>query len=251
MRTHVEETRKLSDSNFNDLRTLLNAVPGQIDYILDQFTHTKEKAFDDLDNINSLLGGSIYERLRPKVLPVLKDIKALAEDMKTNRATLVRLNTLLTDMKQSSAHLRTSLRDMKTSIEQTLTDPQCSFPVTATTCASISQSLSVLDGSANFDQANDSLSDIPEEVKNQTRDFISEFKKTLNSIHSDVKNVSTKIPIQKTLSNFVRYINNSEDYILHYLPTVEKCNSYRSVPSLSSATMSVQLAGEGGENLTI
>ena len=28
MRTHVEETRKLSDSNFNDLRTLLNAVPG-------------------------------------------------------------------------------------------------------------------------------------------------------------------------------------------------------------------------------
>ncbi|KAB0342157.1 hypothetical protein FD754_019083 [Muntiacus muntjak] len=252
MRTHVEETRKLSDSNFNDLRTLLNAVPGQIDYVLDQYTHTKEKAFDDLDNINSLLGGSIYERLKPKVLPVLKDIKALAEDMKTNRATLVQLNTLLTDMKQSSAHLRTSLRDMKTSMEQTLTDPQCSFPVTATTCASIRQSLSVLDGSANFDQlpsldghiaqldgllqtdlsglvqkANDSLSDIPGEVENQTRDFISEFKKTLNSIQSDVKNVSTKIPIQKTLSNFVRYINNSEDYILYYLPTVEKCNSYR------------------------
>ncbi|KAB0354341.1 hypothetical protein FD755_022879 [Muntiacus reevesi] len=252
MRTHVEETRKLSDSNFNDLRTLLNAVPGQIDYVLDQYTHTKEKAFDDLDNINSLLGGSIYERLKPKVLPVLKDIKALAEDMKTNRATLVQLNTLLTDMKQSSAHLRTSLRDMKTSMEQALTDPQCSFPVTATTCASIRQSLSVLDGSANFDQlpsldghiaqldgllqtdlsglvqkANDSLSDIPGEVENQTRDFISEFKKTLNSIQSDVKNISTKIPIQKTLSNFVRYINNSEDYILHYLPTVEKCNSYR------------------------
>ena len=32
----------------------------------------------DLD-INSLLGGSIYERLKPKVFPVLKDIKALAE----------------------------------------------------------------------------------------------------------------------------------------------------------------------------
>ena len=28
MRTRVEETRKLSDSNFNDLRTLLNVVPG-------------------------------------------------------------------------------------------------------------------------------------------------------------------------------------------------------------------------------
>ena len=28
MRTHMEETRKLSESNFNDLRTLLNVVPG-------------------------------------------------------------------------------------------------------------------------------------------------------------------------------------------------------------------------------
>nr|XP_006055022.1 prominin-1 isoform X3 [Bubalus bubalis] len=252
MRTHMEETRKLSESNFNDLRTLLNVVPGQIDYILDQFTHPKEKAFDDLDNINLLVGGSIYERLKPKVLPVLKDIKDLAEDMKTNRDALVRTNTVLTDMKQSSAQLRTSLRDVKTSMEQTLMDPQCPSPVAAPTCDSIRKSLSVLDGSANFDhlpsldghitqldgllqtdlsglvqKANESFSDIPEEVQNQTRDFISEFKKTLNSLQSDVKNTSTKIPIQKTLSNFVRYINDSEDYILQYLPTMEECDSYR------------------------
>ncbi|XP_070228828.1 prominin-1 isoform X3 [Bos mutus] len=252
MRTNVEETRKLSESNFNDLRTLLNVVPGQIDYILDQFTLPKEKAFDDLDNINLLVGGSIYERLKPKVLPVLKDIKDLAEDMKTNRDTLVRMNTVLTDMKQSSAQLHTSLRDVKTSMEQTLMDPQCSSPTAAPTCDSIRKSLSVLDGSANFDhlqsldghitqldgllqtdlsglvqKANESLSNIPEEVQNQTRDFISEFKKTLNSLQSDVKNISTKIPIQKTLSNFVRYINDSEDYILQYLPTMEECDSYR------------------------
>ena len=77
--------------------------------------------------------------------------------------------------------------------------------------------------------------------------MFAEFKKTLNSIQSDVKNVSTKIPIQETLSNFARYINNSEDYILHYLPTVEKCSSHRSVPFLSCATMGGPLAGEGGE----
>lgn len=81
--------------------------------------------------------------------------------------------------------------------------------------------------------------------------MFSEFKKTLNSIQSDVKNISTKIPIQKTLSSFVRYINNSEDYILHYLPTIEECDSYRSVPSLSFSTTSMELAGESGENLAI
>ena len=71
--------------------------------------------------------------------------------MKTNRDALVRTNTVLTDMKQSSAQLRTSLRDVKTSMEQTLMDPQCSSPVVAPTCDSIRKSLSVLDGSANFD----------------------------------------------------------------------------------------------------
>lgn len=72
-------------------------------------------------------------------------------DMKTNRDTLVRMNTVLTDMKQSSAQLHTSLRDVKTSMEQTLMDPQCSSPTAAPTCDSIRKSLSVLDGSANFD----------------------------------------------------------------------------------------------------
>ena len=71
--------------------------------------------------------------------------------MKTNRDALVRTNTVLTDMKQSSAQLRTSLRDVKTSMEQTLMDPQCSSPIAAPTCDSIRKSLSVLDGSANFD----------------------------------------------------------------------------------------------------
>uniref|UniRef100_A0A8B9YH74 Prominin 1 n=1 Tax=Bos mutus grunniens TaxID=30521 RepID=A0A8B9YH74_BOSMU len=236
MRTNVEETRKLSESNFNDLRTLLNVVPGPILNI--PYTSW------DLD-INLLVGGSIYERLKPKVLPVLKDIKDLAEDMKTNRDTLVRMNTVLTDMKQSSAQLHTSLRDVKTSMEQTLMDPQCSSPTAAPTCDSIRKSLSVLDGSANFDHVRRgqscsravSLGRLGRlqrgsptrgpEVQNQTRDFISEFKKTLNSLQSDVKNISTKIPIQKTLSNFVRYINDSEDYILQYLPTMEECDSYR------------------------
>lgn len=72
-------------------------------------------------------------------------------DMKTNRDTLVRMNTVLTDMKQSSAQLRTSLRDVKTNMEQTLMDPQCSSPAAAPMCDSIRKSLSVLDGSANFD----------------------------------------------------------------------------------------------------
>lgn len=97
------------------------------------------------------MGRDFYPPLvSPAGASVLKRAVFLT-DMKTNRDTLVQVNSVLTDMKHSSAYLRTSLRDVKTSMEQTLTDPQCSLPVVAPTCNSIRKSLSVLDGSANFD----------------------------------------------------------------------------------------------------
>ncbi|XP_073661188.1 prominin-1 isoform X3 [Tursiops truncatus] len=138
IRTHIEKTRKLSESNFNDLRTLLNATPGQIDYVLDQYTTTKARAFSDLDNIKLLLGDGIFKQLKPRVVPVLDDIKAMAEDVKM----------------------------------------------------------------------------------------------TLDSIGSDIKNISKNIPIQDKLSNFIRYLNDTENYIHRHLPTLEEYDSYRWLGSL-------------------
>ncbi|XP_061048100.1 prominin-1 isoform X2 [Eubalaena glacialis] len=257
IRTHIEKTRKLSESNFNDLRTLLNATPGQIDYVLDQYTTTKARAFSDLDNIKLLLGGGIFEQLKPRVVPVLDDIKAMAEEIQETRETLVEVNSILTDMRQLSANLSNSLSNVKRNLEQALNDPMCSVHPVMTTCSNIMNSLSLLDGSIDFDQLpsldeqignlNDilqtnlsslvqkgykSFNAIPGIVQNETVNVVSDVKMTLDSIGSDIKNISKNIPIQDKLSNFIRYLNDTENYIHRHLPTLEEYDSYRWLGSL-------------------
>uniref|UniRef100_A0A452RTY8 Prominin 1 n=1 Tax=Ursus americanus TaxID=9643 RepID=A0A452RTY8_URSAM len=252
LRTQIEKTRKLADSNFKDLRTLLNGTPAQINYVLSQYATTKKKAFSDLDNIKSLLGGGIHEQLRPKVMPVLDNIKAMAEAIKETKEALVNLNTTLKELKESTARLNTSLSDVRRNVEQSLGDPMCAVPPVATTCNNIRVSLGQLDDNTDLgqlpsldqqiDNINDvlrtdlsslvqegykSFNDIPEMVQNQTTNIISDIKRTLNSIGSDIENIGQQIPIQDKLSNFMGYINDTETYIHQNLPTLEEYDSYR------------------------
>ncbi|XP_032189808.1 prominin-1 isoform X2 [Mustela erminea] len=252
LRTQIEKTRKLADSNLKDLRTFLNGTPAQINYVLSQYATTKKKAFSDLDNIKPLLGGGIHEQLRPKVTPVLDDIKAMAEAIKETREALLNVNNTLKELKRSTAQLNTSLSDVKRNVEQSLSDPMCSVPPVATTCNNIRMSLDQLEDNTNLgqlpsldqqiDNINDvlrtdlsslvqqgytSFNDIPEMVQNQTTDIISDIKSSLNSLGSNIENIGKQIPIQDKLSNFMGYINDTETYIHQHLFTLEEYDSYR------------------------
>lgn len=255
--TQMGRSRKLADSNFRDLRTLLNVTPEQINYVTGQYTTTKKKAFSDLDNIKTLLGGGIHKRLKPKVIPVLDDIKAMAEAIRETKEALMNVNITLNEIKNSTAQLNTSLSAVKRNVEQSLNDPMCSVHSVSATCNDIRRSLSQLDDNVNLDQlppldqpmnnVNDvlqtdlsslvqegykSFNGIPEMVQNQTTDIISDIKSTLNSIGSDITNISEQIPIQDKLANFMAYINDTETFIHHKLPMLEEYDSYRWLGSL-------------------
>ncbi|XP_012579492.1 PREDICTED: prominin-1 [Condylura cristata] len=79
LRTQIKRSGNLVNSNFKDIRMLVNEIPEQIKYVTSQFNTTKTRVFTDLDNIKSLLGGGIQEQLRPRVTPVLDNIMAMAE----------------------------------------------------------------------------------------------------------------------------------------------------------------------------
>lgn len=257
LRTHVEKTQKLVDSNFRDLRTLLDETPMQIDYILDQYNTTKEKAFSDLDNIKSLLGGRIRDQLRPKVIPVLDNIKAMVEVIKETKEALLNTNNALKDLKKSIAQLDTSLSDVKTDLEQALSDPLCSIPPVTTTCNEISMTLNQLDNNTDLgkiplldnqlDNVNHVLQtdlsslvqkgyqafdDIPEMVQNQTTDIVLDIKSTLDSIGFDIKQKNEQISIQNKLSRFMDPINYVESYIYNKLRKLKEYDSYRWLSSL-------------------
>ncbi|XP_049742415.1 prominin-1 isoform X1 [Elephas maximus indicus] len=252
LRTKIRRTQKLADSNLKDLRTFLNETPAQIDYILSQYNTTRERAVLDLNNIKLLLGDGIHTRLKPNVIPVLDDIKAMATAIKETKESLEKVNSSLEDLKSGSARLNTSLSNVKTELEDALNDPMCSEQMVTATCNDIRQSLGQLDININLDQlppvhdqlnsvnkvlktnltdlverGYKSFNDIPEMVQNQTKNIVSDVKRVLDSVGSNISNVTNQVPIQDTLSNFMGYINDTETSINHGLLTLEKYESYR------------------------
>ncbi|XP_036134808.1 prominin-1 isoform X2 [Molossus molossus] len=247
LRTQIQKTRKLVDNNFKDLRTFLNETPSQISFAVSQYNTTKKKAFSDLDNIKSLLGGRIHQQLRPKVIPVLNDIKAMAEAIRDTKDALVKLNNILEELKMSSARLSTVLSNVKMDLEQSLGDPVCSTPAAEAVCNSIRATLSQLDDNINLSQLPSldkeidnvqhvlqtdlsslaqegykSFNDIPEMMQNQTADMVSGIKNTLNAIGLNVETINEKIYFQDKMSDLLGHISYAESYIRHLLPKLEE-----------------------------
>ncbi|XP_021566481.1 prominin-1 [Carlito syrichta] len=251
VRTRVKRSRKLADSNLKDLRALLNETPEKIKYILAQYNTTKDRAFSDLNNINSLLGGGIREQLRPTVIPVLDEISTMATAIKETKEALENMNVSLHNLSNKSAQLNSSLWNKKQTMQQSLSDPVCMVQPTQETCNSIRMSLRQLESNPMLDQlpfvdtelnmvnnilrtnldgliqkGYQSFNDIPETVKSQTTNVIAGVKSVLNSIGSEVDNVTQNIPVQNTLSDFAVYLNVTESYIQRSLPKLEEYDSY-------------------------
>ncbi|XP_076794563.1 prominin-1 isoform X3 [Arvicanthis niloticus] len=250
-RTRVKRTQKLAESNFRDLETLLTETPKQIDYILEQYTNTKNKAFSDLDGIDSLLGGRIKDQLKSKVTPVLEEIKAMATVIKQTKNALQNMNSSLKSFQDASTQLSTNLTSVRNSIENSLNSSDCASDPASKICDSLRPGLSNLGSNYNSSQLpsvdkelntiNDvdrtdlenlvkrgytSIDEIPDMIQNQTVDVIKDVKKTLDSISSDVKNMSQSIPIEEVLSQVSHYLNNSNRYFHQEIPKLEEYDSY-------------------------
>ncbi|KAM4854633.1 prominin-1 isoform 2-T4 [Thomomys bottae] len=251
VQTWMNKTQQLATSNFKDLRTLLNETPKQINYILAQYNITRDRAFLDLDNIHSLLGGGILEQLKPEVVPVLNDVKAMATAIRETKEALENMENSLQSLSNGSAQLTHDLTSVKDSIENSLSSHDCSSAQAQSTCDRIRASLSQLESNpelsqvpsvdqqlsrvneilkTNLDelvtQGRKSFEEIPNKIKNQTTDIVAEVKEVLNSIGDNIDNVSQKIPVQSTLSSFTDYLNNTEYYFYYYTSMVEMNDSY-------------------------
>uniref|UniRef100_A0A8C0ZNV0 Prominin-1 n=1 Tax=Castor canadensis TaxID=51338 RepID=A0A8C0ZNV0_CASCN len=237
VRTLTKSTQKLADSNFKDLRTFLKETPKD----------RKEEAISRLQRINSLLGGRIHKQLKPKVIPVLDEIKAMATAIKETKEALENMNNSLRILSDGSTQLSNNLTNVKDSIQRSLSDSHCSSNQAKSICDEIRSSLGLLESNSDLgqlpsvDSQLESVNDILRtnldelvteflgppcwKVHNQHL-FFSDVKEVLNSIGSVIDSVSKQIPIQDTLSDLTGYLNNTEDFFHHSLPTMEKDDSY-------------------------
>ncbi|XP_055479905.1 prominin-1 isoform X1 [Psammomys obesus] len=255
IRTLTEKTKKLEESNYRDLQMLLAETPKEINYILVQYTTTKTKVFSDLDGIGILLGGRIKDQLRPTVIPVLDEIKAMATVIKETKYALQDMSSTLDSLQNGSIQLVTNLTTVRNNIENSLSSKECASPPANKICDSVKPGLSNLRSNhiqlpsvdRELNAVNDvyrtdleslvqrgymRLDKIPDTIQEETAVSISEFKTASDSISSFVMNMTQSVPIDVVLSGLSRYLNDSNSYFHKKLPELEEYDSYLWLGSL-------------------
>ncbi|XP_069058480.1 prominin-1 isoform X4 [Pleurodeles waltl] len=258
----VRGTKKLVNNNFKDLKMLINDAPGQIEYLVNQYNTTKNKALSDLNNVGPLLGGRVQEQLAREVRPAFDAVLNMAGAIRETKEALENVSVSVEVLKERTERLQANLTDARANLSNTLADPACSRAQAAPTCSSIRKSLHDLNINANFsglpdvteqlDRLNDirktdltslvqkgyaAFNNTPELVQNQTRNIESDVKSVLDSIGGNISNFSKVSPVQHILSNATTFVSRSEAYIREYFPVVEQYDFYRWLGSLSLCCM--------------
>ncbi|XP_074760659.1 prominin-1 isoform X2 [Athene noctua] len=256
----VRGAKKLVNSNFKDLKIFLNDTPAQIDYLVNQYNTTKDKALSELNNVGPLLGSRVQEQLGKEVHPALdaaltmagvkveRAIKAIRE----TKEALENVSVSVEVLQEGTERLHANLTDVKMHLNNTLSDSACSAAQTASTCNIIRNSLNQLNINANFSglpgvssqlaKVNDVLkidlsslvqkgyaafNDTPDLVVNQTRNILSDIKTVLESIGSNITTFTKTLPVQNILADLMVSLTQSEAYVQDYFPVVEQYDFYR------------------------
>ncbi|XP_072921068.1 prominin-1-A-like isoform X2 [Hemitrygon akajei] len=256
----IKEVKKLVNNNFQDLHTLLNQAPIQINYITQQYDTTKNRAFSDLNNIGNVLGGKVKARFAKDVIPALDasfnmaraTVKRAIKDIKDSKEALENVIVSKRTLGEATGHLHASLTEVQTSLNNTLNDAACKVPGTVDHCDDIRDSLDTLSISADFNQLQDvdpelarinnvlktnfedliqkghsSFNKTPEVIQNETKAISSDVRKVLNDVGEMVSDFSKKPAIDDVINTSTGYLNQGQRYFLEYLPHLEKYDFYR------------------------
>ncbi|CAN2388546.1 Prominin 1 [Pristimantis euphronides] len=253
----IRGSKKLVQSNFKDLKTLLADTPLQIDYVLNKFNITKEKALAELGNVGPLLGERVHEQLGKEVRPAFDGVLNMAGAIKETKEALENVSVSVEVLQEAMDRLDANLTDAKVQLNTTLSDPACFTNVAMVSCNKIKSSLSELKVNANFSSLPDinqylgKLNDVlrtdlsnlvqkgyaafnntPEMVQNQTKNIEEDVKNILDSIGTNITIFSKMVPVIHIISNLTNYLTQSEMYVRDYYPVIEQYDFYRWLGSL-------------------
>ncbi|KAE8629222.1 hypothetical protein XENTR_v10000395 [Xenopus tropicalis] len=253
----IRGSKKLVQTNFKDLKTLLNDTPMQIDYVLSKFNVTKDKALSEMNNLGPLLGERVHERLGKDVRPAFDAVLNMAGAIKETKEALENVSVSVEVLQEAIDKLNINLTEAKLQLTSTLSDPACSANVAIIPCNKIANSLNQLNINANFSMLPDlthnlirlnevlrtDLSNLvqkgyaafnltPEMVQNQTRNIEGDMKNVMESIGANITSFSKTIPVLQIMSNISNHITQSETYVREFYPVVEQYDFYRWLGSL-------------------
>ncbi|XP_023815238.1 prominin-1-A isoform X4 [Oryzias latipes] len=274
--SQVKNIRRLVNSNMRDLHTFANDTPMQIDYLISQYATAKKKVIYDLNNIGPLLGGRIQTELHKEVHPALDQVLNMAgvkiqraiKAMRETKEALENVSVSLVVLQEGTGKLSSDLSQVRSSINRTLSDPDCydeeSDATTVQLCHSIRQSLPQLQIGANFTRLPNvnsqleringvvktdlsavvqrgfsSLNDTPDMVMEQTRSVVDSVQSLMDGIGNNISTFSKVFPVQSFLSNYTIFISHAHAKIEDCYPEIDKIDFYRWIGCIALCCMVV------------
>ncbi|XP_056137385.1 prominin-1-A [Lampris incognitus] len=266
--SQVKNIRRLVNSNMRDLHTFVNDTPMQIDYLISQYATARNKVISDLDNIGPLLGGRIHEQLEKEVRPALDGALTMAGAMRETKEALDNVSVSLEVLQEGTGRLGANLSLVRSSLQQTLTDPGCqdeeSDVTTAQLCRNIHTSLSQLRISANFTRlanVNTQLESVNNMLRTDLSSIIQRGYSSLNNTPSmvaeqtwavaegvrglaegagrNISSVSKVFPLQNSLNNFTIFISHAQSRIEDRYPELDQLDFYRWIGCIALCCMVV------------
>ncbi|XP_038647514.1 prominin-1-A-like isoform X4 [Scyliorhinus canicula] len=262
----IKGIKKLVNHNFQDLHALLDYAPTQLNYISQKYGIAKEKAYSDINNIGSILGGKVNARFEKDVIPALEGsfkmarvtleraIKAIEE----TKEALENLSTSRQTLDKATTKLQENLSDVRSSLNNTLNDAACRASNAVAYCDGIRDSLDSLNINASFSQlqgvdselanVNDVLktdfedsiqkghsafNEIPAMLENETKSFSSDAKIELHEIGEKISTLTQEGAIDDFIHTSTVYLNLAQQYFLQYFPYLEKYDFYRWLASVA------------------
>ncbi|NWY72710.1 PRM1A protein, partial [Erithacus rubecula] len=211
----VRGAKKLVNSNFKDLKIFLNDTPAQIDYLVNQYNTTKDKALSDLNS----------KYLFFKIFPMFAAIRETKE-------ALENVSVSVEVLQEGTERLHANLTEVKMHLSNTLNDSACNAAQAASTCNIIKNSLGQLSINANFSGlpgVSSQLAKVNDVLKIDLSSLVQKvyIKSVLESIGSNITTFTRALPVQKILADLMVHLTQTEAYVQDYFPIVEQYDFYR------------------------
>uniref|UniRef100_A0A8C7ZFJ3 Prominin 1a n=1 Tax=Oryzias sinensis TaxID=183150 RepID=A0A8C7ZFJ3_9TELE len=261
--SQVKNIRRLVNSNMRDLHTFANDTP------MVRLPHRRITALFQLQiyskkllNLQCLLGWrtkvQLFCLISTSVIPAMRETKEALENVSVSLVVL----------QEGTGKLSSDLSQVRSSINRTLSDPDCydeeSDATTVQLCHSIRQSLPQLQIGANFtrvktdcnilfflsmyyfklklflfSQGFSSLNDTPDMVMEQTRSVVDSVQSLMDGIGNNISTFSKVFPVQSFLSNYTIFISHAHAKIEDYYPEIDKIDFYRWIGCIALCCMVV------------
>ncbi|XP_051883849.1 prominin-2 [Pristis pectinata] len=241
----VQDSETLLSNILGNLKLYISTIQTQVTAITSAVSVPVSLVTANLDNIGSNLGDAIREKLGESVYPALSAASELAQDIKQTNDRLMLVNNTAVELIQQQESLQRNLSIIQQDINSTLN--QCGGP-----CANSRDLVTGLTLVANFSKVPNmdkviramglvvesnlqsavqegyrAFNDTPALVTNQTASTVSEAKKSLRNIETQIKNIQQEFPLLHTTSSITSEIDKINSTIKEYYPKVRQANKYR------------------------